>query len=354
MITRVDLRGLNVAGRHRRARVYAELAALAEAVPGDRLEVLAADEDAFAARLVVAAGTRVARDPLPRQAAIVYRPVGEAGPAACDDAPTLAEPLDLGRLADAEQGPADADRILDARLEGMARSPSVRWRIAAGWQAGILRERLGVAADRILWLPAEARLPPGGRLASARLPPGLPDRYLLCLTPVGAGGDVAGLIAAHARLGRAAAALVVLGVDDEGWLPPVRRAVETAGSRGRVMILRDLDPVAQVAAIARAAAVVAIARHPAHAIRLRQAAALGRPAVLRRHPGHAAWVVGGRWFEVAGEELVEGLAAPLPIGPPATPATADQAAAGLPAWLTAQRPDAAAPCRAGSDSNSAS
>jgi len=354
VITRVDLRGLDAAGPHRRARVFAELAVLAEVIPGDRLEVVAADEDAFAARLVVAAGTRVARDPILRPAATVYRAVGEAGPAACDDALTLAEPFDLGRLADAEQGPADADRVLDARLQGMARSPSVRWRIAADWQAGILWERFGVAADRILRLPADARLPTGGRLASARLPAGLPDRYLLCLTPIGGGGDVAGLIAAHARLGRAAMALVVLGVDDESWLPPIRRAVETAGSRGRVMVLRDLDPVAQVAAIARAAAVVAVARHPAHAIRLRQAAALGRPAVLRRHPGHADWVVGGRWFDAAGEELVEGLAAPLPIGPAAIPATAGRVAGGLAAWLTAQRPDAAAPRRAGSDANSAS
>ena len=69
---------------------------LAEVIPGDRLEVVVADEDAFAARLVVAAGTRVVREAFPQMAARVYRAVGEAGPAACDDAPTLVEPFDLG------------------------------------------------------------------------------------------------------------------------------------------------------------------------------------------------------------------------------------------------------------------
>src|SRR5690606_38744977 len=108
---------------------------------------------------------------------------------------------------------------------------------------GILRHRLQVPAARIALLPAEAQLPTADRLGALRLPAGLPSRFLLCLTAVGAAGDLAALVAAHARLGPGVAALVLLGVDDRRWVPAIRRAVEAAGSRGRVLLLRDLDRV---------------------------------------------------------------------------------------------------------------
>lgn len=332
MTVRFDLRGLADAAPSRRARVFAELAELAALHRADRLEVVAEGEDAFAARLIVGSATRVVRSPLPASAMRVYQAFGEANPAPPDDVPTLTDPLDLGRLADAEQGPAEEGRRLDARLRDLARSEQVMWRIGADWQAEILRRRLGVPGRRILRLPAEARLPTPDGLRSMRLPSALPERYLLCLTPVGAAGDMAALIAAHARLGPAAAPLVLLGVDDERWMPAARRAVDLAGSRGRVLVLRDLDAASEAAAIDRAQAVIAIDRHPAHAVRLRQAAARGRPAALRRHPGHAAWVTGGRWFRDDADEMAEALAAPEPIAP--APATAAQAC-GPAAWLRA-------------------
>src|SRR3546814_20181378 len=55
---------------------------------------------------------------------------------------------------------------------------------------------------------------------------------------------------------------------------------------------------------ARADAVVAVDRHPAHAVRLRQAAMLGRPAVIRRHPGYEEWVTGGSWFADDGDDQI--------------------------------------------------
>lgn len=333
MTVRFDLRGSTAAGRLRRSRAFGELAALAAMLPEGGLQVDAAGDDAFSARLVVGPGVEVSGGESAAAPALVYRPYGEACPLPLAEAPTLAEPLDLGRLVDGEQGPDAEDRLLERGLLALAGAGQVTWRVAAQWQAEVLRDRLGVPSARIARLPSQARLPPVGRLGSIRLPSGLPARYLLCLTPVGDGGDHGALIAAHARLGAAAPPLVVLGVDDERWLPAVRMAVEEAGSRGRVLLLRDLDPVTEAAAIARAEAVVAIARHPAHALRLRRAAALGRPAVVRRHPGHCEWVTGGRWF-AGSDELADALAVPAPVAlrPPGRAAPAS-----LAEWITGRR-----------------
>jgi hypothetical protein len=106
---------------------------------------------------------------------------------------------------------------------------------------------------------------------------------------------------------------VVLGVEDEAWRPGLAEAVAEAGSRARVLLLRDLDPGTEAAAIARAGAVVSVDRHPAHAVRLRQAATLGRPAALRRHPAHRAWVDGGSWFDDDVGALAEALRDPVAI-----------------------------------------
>ena len=311
-----DLLGFRAAGRSRRVRALTELASLAAVAAPAELHVVAVGEAAFAARLAVGPGSRVASEASPDPSAMTYRAFGEANPAPVASGPVLVEAGDLGRLLDAEEGPADRDALLTGRLRALAGAERVTWRVAAAWQADALRTCLGVAPARILHLPSRVALPPADRLRSARLPAGLPAEYLLCLTPVGPAGDHVALVRACRSLGAAAPVLVVLGVDDEAWLPALSGAVARAGMHGRVLLLRDLDPLSEVAAIDRARAVVALDRHPAHAMRLRQAAGLRRPAAVRRHPGHAAWVDGGRWFDDDdGHGLTAALAEPVSLGP---------------------------------------
>ncbi|MEQ8813863.1 MAG: hypothetical protein RLO51_06055 [Thalassobaculum sp.] len=311
----VDLRGFRAAGRSRRTRALTELASLAAAAGPTGLRVVADGEAAFAARLAVGPGTHVGPEAPTNPAAITYRAFGEANPAPMAAGPILVEAGDLGRLVDADEGPSDRDAVLADRLHALAEAERVIWRVAVEWQADVLRSSLGVAPARILPLPSRVALPPADRLRSLRLPAGLPPEYLLCLTPVGPAGDHAGLVRAFRSLGPAAPVLVVLGVDDQAWLPALSGAIARAGMHGRVLLLRDLDPLSEVAAIGRARAVVALDRHPAHAVRLRQAAGLHRPAAVRRHPGHAAWVDGGRWFDDDGHGLATALTEPASIRP---------------------------------------
>lgn len=313
MTIRIDLRGIGSVPERRRSRALAEAAAIAAAVPADRLELVASGEAAFMARLVARPGNVVRANPGPQSAAVVYRAFGEVNPASLDAGVVLVEVADLGRIVDRVDGPARGDAVLDARLQEMAGANGVVFRTAADWQSAALRRSLGIAASRILCLPAAASVPSEERLASIRLPDRLPPDFLLCLTPVGAAGDLGRLVRVHGALGRAVPPLVVAGVDDEAWRPALTAAVERAGTAGRVLILRDLDPVSEAAAIARAGAVVAIDRHPAHAVRLRRAAWLQRPAAVRRHPGHDAWVEGGGWFDDDDQSLSAALLAPSAI-----------------------------------------
>lgn len=339
MTVRIDLRGMAAVPERRRARVLAELAALAAAVPAAVLEIVAGGEAAFAVRLVVRPGTAVHAGPRRAAPALCYRAFGEANPADLDAGAVLVEAGDLGRVVDGEEGPAEQDALLDGRLRALAAAEPVRWRVAADWQAEVLRQRLGVPEARILRLPARASVPPARRLSTIRLPAGLPEDYLLSLTPVGGAGDLDALVEAHGSLGGAVPPLVVLGVEDEAWRPALAGAVDRAGSRGRVLVLRDLDPPAEAAAIARARAVVAVDRHPAHAVRLRQAAMLERPAVVRRHPGYAAWIDGGRWADDHVDSLSAALREPAGLRLRRAGA-ADRDADPLLAWLTgAARPD---------------
>ncbi|GHD50009.1 hypothetical protein GCM10017083_23140 [Thalassobaculum fulvum] len=313
MTVRVELGGFEAVSARRRSRALAELASLAAAVAAERLEVVASGEAAFAARLLVDPATPVAARPAGPQPSVVWRAFGEACPAPPEGRSVLVEAGGLGRLLDAQEGPVGLDAAVERRLQALAGSARVTWRVAAGWQVDLLAERFGIPGRRIQHLPVQVSLPPRARLREALLPQGLPADYVLCLTPLGADGDVGAVVRAHGLLGAAAPPLVVLGVEDEAWRPGLAEVVAEAGSRGRVLLLRDLDPGTEAAAIARAGAVVAVDRHPAHAVRLRQAAMLGRPAALRRHPAHRAWVDGGSWFDDDVGELAEALRDPVAI-----------------------------------------
>lgn len=310
MTIRFDLRGIDMVPERRRARGLAEAASIAAAAPANRLELVATGAAAFMARLVARPGNLIRADPGPRPAAVVYRAFGEANPAPLDADAVLVEIADLGRVVDRIAGPAESDALLDSRLQALAAATNVVFRTVADWQSAVLRHSLGVDGGRILHLPAVAAVPPADRLHDIRLPARLPSDFLLCLTPVGAAGDLDRLIRVHGALGLAVPPLVIAGVDDEAWRPALAAAVEQAGTAGRVLVLRDLDPVSEAAAITRAAAVVAIDRHPAHAVRLRMAARLERPATVRRHPGHDTWVDGGSWFDDDDESLSAALRSP--------------------------------------------
>lgn len=313
MTVRVDLGGFVAMPAHRRARALSELALLAATIPAESLEVVASGEAAFAARLAVGPATVVSGRPGGTVPSVVYRAFGEACQSPLDGTAELVEAGDLGRVADGDDGPAKRDAMLERRLRTLAASGLVRWRVAADWQAELLADRFGVPDRRVARLPADVPLPSPDRLRAAQLPADLPEHYVLCLTPLGAGGDLEAVVRGHAVLGGAVPPLVVLGVEDEAWRPALAAAVAEAGVSGRVLLLRDLDPGSEAAAIARALAVVAVDRHPAHAVRLRQAALLGRPAAVRRHPGHEAWVEGGAWFADDVAELAAALGEPQRI-----------------------------------------
>jgi len=310
---RIDLGGFEAVPAGRRARALSELAELAAAAPPDALEVVASGEAAFAARLSVGPGTAVSGHPVGSAPSVAYRAFGEACQSPLDDTAVLVEAGDLGRLTDGEEGAAEFDGRLGRRLQALAAADRVTWRVATDWQADLLADRFGVPDRRIARLPADVPLLSSDRLRSVQLPPDLPEPYALCLTPLGARGDLEALIRAHAALGETVPPLVVLGVEDEAWRPALAAAVADVGTRGRVLLLRDLDPGSEVAAIARARAVVAVDRHPAHAVRLRRAAMLERPAAVRRHPGHEAWVDGGSWFADDVAELTRALREPQRI-----------------------------------------
>lgn len=313
MSLRIDLGGHQASASRRRARAFRELAELTEGLPLSRLDVVAAGETAFAARLVVSPGiavTRQGRTPAPT---VEFRPFGEANPSELCGATVLVEPCNLGRIADGEEGPAWSDSICGRRLSSLTNAGQVFWRTAVDWQADVLCDRFGVPPARIVSLPATAAVPALDRLAAIRLPRSLPDSYTLCLTPVGPAADFSMLIAAHGAAAPEVPPLIILGVDDESWLPALRQSVARVGSTGQVFVLRDLDPLSDLAAIARAQAVVAVDRHPAHAVRLRQAAALGRPAAIRRHPGHTAWIEGGHRYDDDIDSLRAALREPSPI-----------------------------------------
>lgn len=311
MIIRVDLRGYEMATPLRRERALEELADVTDAFSSDHLDVLADGDTAFAARLVVPAGVRVGARPTSRIPKLAYRPFGEFNRAPRDADVLLVEVCGLGNLVSGEEGPDFAQSA--AWCAALAADDRVVWRIGCPWQGDVLRRWLKVPKARIWSLPARARLPSRRRSTGFGLPPGLPSAYQLCLTPLGENGDFATLIAAHAASRKTGPMLAILGVEDVAWRPTLSALVARAGSKGRVCLLRDVDPISSVAAIAQAGSVVAIDHHPVHAIRLRQAALLGRPAVLRRHPGHAHWVGGGRWFDDDPEDLAHALRKPVPV-----------------------------------------
>lgn len=330
MTIAIDLCGIEAVPAGRHARILSELTAVSAAV-GSELEVVAAGEAAFAARLAVVPGVRVGRSP-GTPPSLVYRPSGEAGVVDHDAPMVLLEPLDLAWIVEGVAGAARRDAQSAGRLRALAADHRVHWRTASAWQDEVLVGHLGVAPGRIARLPAAALTPAVTQLAAARLPPPLPGEYFLSLTPLGANGDLLTLVSAHGALGQAAPPLVLLGVEDEAWRPALAAAVESAGTRGRVLVLRDLDPVSEAAAIRRASAVVAADRHPAHAVRLRQAAAAGRPAAVREHSGHRAWVDGGSWFGDDRDGLVAALRAPAAVRLRDAAGTADSDG-GLVSWL---------------------
>ena len=164
-----DLLGFRAAGRSRRVRALTELASLAAVAAPAELHVVAVGEAAFAARLAVGPGSRVASEASPDPSAMTYRAFGEANPAPVASGPVLVEAGDLGRLLDAEEGPADRDALLTGRLRGIETDRDDEWRSMNEVRVGKLRlveALLAHGAD------AEARLvspPPQFGYASGRL-----------------------------------------------------------------------------------------------------------------------------------------------------------------------------------------
>lgn len=310
---RIDLRSDQPLSKSQVDLVLNELMLIFEDFPADQIEIVATGDLAFAARLSAPAGARVTPHDRATRPIVEFRGFGEACPASLGDWPTLVEPHNLGPLLDGEEGPAARQETPRRRLHELSARENVVWRVASKWQAGVLRDILGIARARIITMPAKILPPPMDDLANVVAHSGLEGPYFLCLTPVGAEDMLPRLIEAHGRLGPAAPSLVILGIDETSGLPAARDAVGRAGSNGRVSVLRDLDALSEVTAIARAAAVVAIEQYPSHATRLRQAARFNLPAAIYRHAGHSEWVEGGAWFDNRPENIVDALRSRFPI-----------------------------------------
>lgn len=313
MILRVDLRHDPPVSRSRMRRVLNELAMLDQAWPDMELEIVADGESAFAARLAMPATARLVDPHHAACPAAEIRPFAEACQASLGDWPTLAEALDLGLHLDQTEGPAEVDARLAESRHLLTCNSMVHWRIASEWQRVALADQIDDAEARIHLMPASVLDPMTELLGfEAQLPMGMPATYSVCLTDIGTDGLECTILEGFA-MSRDCPPLVFLGNADSAGLPAMRETVSNRGLKGRVAVVQDLDPVTELTVINQASVVIVADRHATHAIRPRQAAALGKRGAVLDNKGNRAWIDGGAWFSRQPESIARALDEALPM-----------------------------------------